>query len=457
MFSTDYSIDGNMIFVRDKKSSSLIPNYDIVIVDECSMINLDMIDAIFEEVRNIKNMKSKGFKKTPKIIFSGDPAQLPPVNEDESSIFCNKKNILKYEDYTNVMSYHLSNYVRSDNNEILKNKYDLLKDNLNNMKSFLLKNVVRSRIDTVTKICYELRKWIKNNKCPNFEKYMNEKGVKFYDYQSGHKTKTKWFKKFIKNTKKNKSSIILTWTNDQTNIYNNFIRSIVFDKVNIQKFEIGDILMLGDFYGLDLGSDFVKQRLYTSEQIKVVKTEKKKVPIDHLTMISNSQTKKMKNSLKLEGKISNLIKALNKQYFMKCEFDCWILKVKRLGDEQNNEMILMVLDDIDKERYETIKNETNLIIKKFCNKLLNENKKAQKTIEKNVLKPLWKQWNTILIDPFANVNYGYSITCHKAQGSSFYNVFVDMEDILKNNKEKESKKCAYTASTRASNELHMLL
>jgi hypothetical protein len=99
MFSTDYSIDGNMIFVRDKKSSSLIPNYDIVIVDECSMINLDMIDAIFEEVRNIKNMKSKGFKKTPKIIFSGDPAQLPPVNEDESSIFCNKKNILKYEDY----------------------------------------------------------------------------------------------------------------------------------------------------------------------------------------------------------------------------------------------------------------------------------------------------------------------------------------------------------------------
>ena len=42
-----------------------------------------------------------------------------------------------------------------------------------------------------------------------------------------------------------------------------------------------------------------------------------------------------------------------------------------------------------------------------------------------------------MIQPFANVNYGYAITCHKGQGSNFYNVFVDIEDIVKNNKEEE--------------------
>lgn len=458
MFSTDFSVDGDMIFVRDKKSTSLIPNYDIVIVDECSMINLDMVDAIFDELRNIKNTTSGGYKKTPKIIFSGDPAQLPPVNEEDSSIFCNKKNKLKFTHYSDIMGYHLSNIVRSNTDEILKDKYGILKNDLIKMKTFLLKNVVRSRIDTVTKICYELRKWINTKNYPDLSNFIGEKGVRFYDYQGGRKIKTKWFQKFIKNIKKKKSSIILTWTNDQTNIYNNHIRTIVFDKDNIEKFEIGDILMLGDFYGLDLGSDFVKQRLYTSEQIRVIKAEKRRVPIDHLTMITNSQIKKMKNSLKMEGKISKFIKALNKEYFNNCEFNCWILKVKRLGSEDDEHvMILVVLDDNESQRYDSIKSETNMIIKKFCNKLLNEYKKSQKTIENIVLKPLWKQWNTILIDPFANVNYGYSITCHKAQGSSFYDVFVDLEDILRNKREIEAKKCVYTATTRASNELHMML
>ena len=78
-------------------------------------------------------------------------------------------------------------------------------------------------------------------------------------------------------------------------------------------------------------------------------------------------------------------------------------------------------------------------------------------MEKHVVKQLWKNWNKVFVEPYASVNYGYSITCHKAQGSSFHDVYVDLDDILVNTKTKEAKKCAYTAVTRTSNELNVLV
>lgn len=51
---------------------SSLGDYDIVIVDECSMIGADLLRWI---------------KGRPKFIFVGDPAQLPPVNESLSPVF----------------------------------------------------------------------------------------------------------------------------------------------------------------------------------------------------------------------------------------------------------------------------------------------------------------------------------------------------------------------------------
>ncbi len=43
-----------------------------------------------------------------------------------------------------------------------------------------------------------------------------------------------------------------------------------------------------------------------------------------------------------------------------------------------------------------------------------------------------------------------SITCHKSQGSTFQNVFVDLKDIYKNGIQAEADRCLYVAVTRAS-------
>jgi hypothetical protein len=89
--------------------------------------------------------------------------------------------------------------------------------------------------------------------------------------------------------------------------------------------------------------------------------------------------------------------------------------------------------------------------------MISNYKEKQSQIERLIINALWKQWHLLLVAPFANVNYGYSISCHKGQGSNFYNVFVDVNDILQNTRESEVKKCLYTATTRAVNELFLLI
>lgn len=53
-------------------------DYDVVIIDECSMIPSNlyiMIDSMLNQFSHVK------------IVYIGDPAQLPPVNEQESKVF----------------------------------------------------------------------------------------------------------------------------------------------------------------------------------------------------------------------------------------------------------------------------------------------------------------------------------------------------------------------------------
>lgn len=459
-FQREYSVQGETIFVRDPKKGSRIPKFELVIIDECSMISMDMIDSIFEELRNIgkKNgPKSKGYRHIPKIIFTGDPAQLPPVNEDDSSIFCRSEKDLSFKDYMNAMSFKLSDTISSDATSIMEFRYKLLLSELSKMKTFLMKSVVRSKLDTVTAVCNELRKWIKSADLPELEKYKDTEGVWFFEnIDTIDKVRSDWFKKFLNSIKSGETSIIITWTNRQTDIYNDTVRRYIFKGKKINKFELGDLLMLSDFYGLELGEDFVKQKLYTSEQIKVISTKMSNAPIKLFEMIKNSGLKKLKHGIKIEERVKILIDGLNDVYCKDVKFMSWILKVHKLG-EDNNTMVIVVIDDTAKEKYEKHKTESSLAIKNFSKQLLNQYRTSPKQIETSVIKPLWKQWNKIFVDSFANVTYGYSITCHKAQGSSFHDVYVDLDDILQNKKKIESRKCAYTAATRVSNELNMLI
>jgi exodeoxyribonuclease-5 len=56
-------------------------------------------------------------------------------------------------------------------------------------------------------------------------------------------------------------------------------------------------------------------------------------------------------------------------------------------------------------------------------------------------------------ESFHRVRYGYAITAHKSQGSTYHTVFVDVADILQNRNRREAFQCLYVACSRASGRL----
>ena len=82
---------------------------------------------------------------------------------------------------------------------------------------------------------------------------------------------------------------------------------------------------------------------------------------------------------------------------------------------------------------------------------------SRKSYEK-LMENIWSYLYENLIDIFADISYGYCITTHKSQGSTFNNIYVDMNNIiLKNTNQEESYRCLYTAITRTSGKLNILL
>lgn len=72
--------DGEQVFVKDPRMKSKFAMYDIIIIDEASMID----DMLFAEImqQNVRNSK---------IVFVGDPQQIPPVNQDYAIPFIEEK------------------------------------------------------------------------------------------------------------------------------------------------------------------------------------------------------------------------------------------------------------------------------------------------------------------------------------------------------------------------------
>lgn len=437
-YEIDYGEDGEIIFVKSN-DTSLIGVFELIIIDECSMIPIKIIESIFIELRKSCLLK---------VIFCGDPAQLPPVNELLSIIFMKSIDCFKYDDY--FKKIHTNIDKDEKNNEMnYKTNYKILSDEIINMKTSTLKQVMRSKLDGVTNICYQIRLWaIDKVKIPKLQKYIKN-GVYAYKYDiSTKKINTDWFKKCLEYYNKGiKCNIILCWTNKQADEYNLHIRKLLFNKKILDKFEINDILMLNDFYNLN----DEKKTFYTSEQIKIIKIDKIMKNINNFELIINNK----QFNLICKSIIDTINFNTTRNYL------CWKLHVVKIGDDllvdKKDISIIYIIDDKDQKKWQYECEFISDKIKQLKKQLISKFKDKLNLIDSLIIKPLWKQFHITMIHPFANVNYGYAITCHKGQGSNYYNVFVDIHDIVKNNNENETKKCLYTAMTRASNELHILL
>lgn len=119
----------------DPLNPSKIQNYNLIIIDECSMINKDLFI--------LNRERAKQFNV--KILYVGDPLQLPPVNEDISPTFATVK--------TKV---HLTQVVRQEEGNPLLELFPLLRDDIRNKTNTFLNHIVRNRSKMSDGIGYEI-------------------------------------------------------------------------------------------------------------------------------------------------------------------------------------------------------------------------------------------------------------------------------------------------------------
>ena len=468
-FESELSDDGDLIFVRNS-GKNLIGQFDIIIFDECSMIPIKMLDVIISEANLIdKDIKKSVYVQMPKLIFAGDPAQLPPIFEDKSAIFIKNKKELSINKYISFLeaeknddvdmkkSIRIKEYDDDIKQQYEKN-YKKLVDHVLNMSTITMKEVMRNRINAVVELCYQTRLLALNKVDKvNYEGCIGKEGVYFFDVSlKSNKVESEWFKKFQKKILMNKPSIIITWTNKQAEIYNNTAREMIFnEKQDINRFEKGDILILGNVYDVSNPFNDTTTRLHTSEQIKVINTSLMTKKIEEFEETLNKESLiALTNGKQYNEQYKKTVEYINSR--LNKSVRAWKLNICKL-DNPNEIFEIWVIEESYENKLKYDKELSLTAIKRLKKNLCSKFNKKEKQIIQHVINPIKKEWYNKFVKPFASVSYGYAITCHKSQGSDFNNVFVDADDIAKNHKLNEMKQCLYTAVTRVSNNIYLLI
>lgn len=390
---------------KNSKNKTLSSEFNkLVIIDECSMISSSMVAEIDKYV-NLYEFK---------IVFLGDSSQLPPVSEDISPIFTRIND--KYE-------YHI-----------------------------LLDEIMRTKSSGIKKISKIIRKYNHNSKLDDLvdvlipihkikSRSSDERPFKMFHKKKDYKNST-WFKYVIKKINSKCPPIILTWRNNTSDMYNRIIREEIHKTSNLDNYLENDYMIFNNYYESRKISDEIPCRIfYTSNIVKIVSIdsyEKKLVDwAEYLIKSPSSLAERAHNTL---------LKKLD-IFETKYKIDRMIVNYIHDGVIKSKKY---VIDTITRSELESYKENIRLIkehIEHFHKK-----HKVNKVTSK-----LWKLFHTLLIDPYANINFSYSITTHKAQGSTYAIAVVDFEDITLNPNKSEMTRALYTATARASDELIFLL
>lgn len=387
--------NGSIIF-RNVKESKFMKKIDdkLIIIDECSMISQDMVSEL-EKYKNLYPVK---------IIFMGDKMQLPPVGESISKIF-------------SMIDKNYSFYI-------------------------VLDEIMRTKSSHIKKVATCIRNW-------NFE---NSLGKSLASIHNSDSTKSfriyrkctdplssPWFKIFIKKLF-NGLSIILTWKNTTADQYNCIIRQHLHASNDLNNYQIDDHLMFSNYYSSEMdGSTF-----YTSDMIKIINlSSQKKLLFDWTTLfIDNAKTN-------ADRAFNLLIKKLSKFELTLLVDSISIRKIYSDISQKIDDKIyqLETINRNDLQKYDILQKNIREHIEFYYNKYKSE----------SLTKLLWNAYYKKIVDAYAKLNFGYAITTYKAQGLTFSQVFVDVQDISENRDPEDLQKALYTAATRASQHLGFLL
>lgn len=381
---------GNIHFCKSKERITSPSNTkQVLIIDECSMLDKNIVTILNEYVM-------LPYNKT-KVIIVGDPSQLPPVNESESSIFKEMTN--------NPFCSTLENVIRTNSIDILNVLSIVRLWNRKDSVFSLIKNYYPNRVDYTVILS-------KNN---NTNIYKN-----------------KWFLKYKKRALR-QGAIILAWTNKTVDNYNKNIRKHLFHFTSDDLKKGENIVFKNCYRYIDEFKRRITIASSTIASIKDIVDSSQHELYNWIRLISDSDQKfrkRFKNVVKKISQIENHFRVVT-------------LKISK----EKEDFLIKIIDISEKSKYYSYLEHVKGIIENYsktyntCNKILK----------------LWDIYYNKLIYPYAQIGYGYSMTVHRSQGSTFPYVFVDITDISKINSISDFHKCFYTAVSRAKYKLYLLI
>jgi len=344
-----------------------ITDYNFVIIDEASMINQELYDLIIEKTNDSKT----------KVLYMGDPAQIPPVGEKESVVFM--------QDQTKEF-HQLTKIERQSDTNPLAFVYDALRNNLNRLDGGFQRVTNMNELGEGVAFTIDKREFRREI----LDKYSSTDFKKDTDFAK-----------------------VIAWKNDTVRQSNKVIRTELFGK-QTDIVEINDILM---------GYRSVSSE---NQRYNIIENSADYRVVD--------KTGLEENQYGIQGYHVKL-----REDLARGEFKFQDIFIINTNDHDNLHLYAQMHDffrDMGKSN------------KKMWSKYyeFRRSNLLMKTIDKHK-NGLYRSSQDIIVK---DLDYGYAITGHKAQGSTYSHVFVMENDINDNWVLKERNQIKYVALTRPS-------
>lgn len=373
----EISDTGVQSFVSANNKNVDILAYQYLFVDETSMLD----DILFHNI--IK------FKDKLRIIFMGDPAQIPPINREHCTPFRENSTF-------DFLKLELTEIMRQQNNHPIIRQSFVIRENLS-----------------------------KRNPIEKYETELNNEhnGIIHINGKTHRSLVRHVIEKFFKDPgyERNTDFVkIIAWRNQTVDYLNTVTRQVLYGK-DVEKFVIGDKLVANKaLFTVTLNRGIFIDPIYTLKANTSDEFVIKKIDIVEKTFRET-----------VNGTVN---------YSFKGKF--WALDVKRTTDSVNDGFLtnitLFIIHEDSKEEYDAL-------IKKAKTEAKIHSKSNYWIAYYNILK-----WSD-------DISYNYAITAHKSQGSTYMNVLLIEEDLNFNPKIVERNRIKYTAYTRATDKLYLLI
>lgn len=317
-----------------------IQNYNLIVIDECSMINKDLF--------LLNHNKAKEFNT--KILYVGDPLQLPPVNEDISPTFAVVKNKVE-----------LTDVVRQEEGNPLLELFPILRDDIVNKTNNFLYHIIRNRDRIENGIGYQILPvaQFKERLLEEFNSDIFHKNIDHYR--------------------------IVAYTNNAVTEWNSLIRNSIVGK-DADIIHINDLLL-----SYNTIVDEFKDPIILNSEDYIIE--------DIRPYISDEKLKTFAVNLKsmYDGHIT--------QPFL-------VVDSKDVSFERYKNILTLLYN-----RAANHEQHGWYVYYKFKNRFLTNTRFTINTVQ-----------GTKYINK--DIDYGYAMTVHKTQGSTFDNVAIDLTNLV---------------------------